>query len=378
MIYLDNNATTRLLPEVKSCLFSALNTDFGNPSSSHSYGVEAQNTLWGSREEIAKVLNCQPEQLVFTSGGSESNTQIIQSVLKREKGTLLFTAVDHSSIIANFEALEEQGWEVITITCDEYGLICLDELRGQLEQYNPVFVSIGWVNSETGVIQPIEKIAEVVKASGALFHTDAAQFIGRGVVDLSKLDIDFLSFTGHKFHSLKGVGAIYSKDLDSLRSLIQGGSQENSLRAGTENLLGIISMAEALKLRYGALQEDLIYLEELRNRFEELLLKNVSGVKINGDVTSRVVNTSNVRFEGVDGRALVAQLDANVVIASQTSACTSMIPEPSKVLRTMGLTVEEAFSSLRFSFAVDNSMAEVETAVEIIENCVDRVRAFGL
>jgi len=378
MIYLDNNATTKLTPEVKKALFSAVEMDFGNPSSPHSMGDRAREIIRDSREKTSKHLKCSPDELIFTSGGTEANTLILQSIaqLAPKNCVILTTPIEHSSVKKNMEQLEFRGFRVVEIDINNGGCISLSSLEQAIVKHDPFFISIAWANNETGVIQPLEEIAQICNKYGVLIHTDAAQFIGKSKIDLKNTKIDFLSFSGHKIHALQGVGCVYARDLKNIFPLIHGGDQENEKRAGTENVIGIVSLGAAIEDRYNNLDNSLTHLKNLRDLFEELILKTIEDTHINGISENRVVNTSNILFKYADGRALIAQLDNEDVIASQTSACTSMIPEPSYVLRAMGLSVDDAFSSVRFSFAVDNTIEDVKNAVRIIKNCIQRIRTF--
>ena len=377
-IYFDNNATTRLLPEVREALHNIIDTPFGNPSSPHSYSDYSRSILQKSRGYISQFLKCFPDQIIFTSGASESNTTIFNALsLKPDtKHSIITTPSEHSSVTENCRFLGFRDTDIRVLQINRSGVISLTELADLIEECTPTLISIGWASNETGVIQPIKEITEICKIKGILFHTDASQYIGRGEIDLSAENIDFLSFTGHKLHSPQGIGCLYVKNPDSMHCLIRGGEQEHGLRAGTENIIGIAGLGKAINLRMRTLDQSLKKLKKLRNHFEKSIVSSIPNVIINGVMEERTPNTSNITFSGIDGRALLAQLDIAGVICSQTSACTSMIPEPSETLRAMGLSVDEAFSSLRFSFAVDNTMDEVDRACVLIKEKIEVIRKF--
>jgi cysteine desulfurase len=378
-IYLDNNATTHPLPEVISTISEVVNGHYGNPSSPHTLGTEARGIIRSAREQTASFLGCEESSIIFTSGASEGNNTVLQSILgwKGRPKTILTTEVEHKSILQTCEFLETQGCSIYYCPIQEDGLINLEALEKILTENDISLVSVGWANNETGVIQPMEEIIQISKNAGTFVHTDGVQVLGKVPVNLSEINVDFFTFSGHKVHSLQGIGGIYARDKKQIRSLIWGGDQENDKRAGTENLVGIASLGAALKLRRGNLHESIQYMKKLRDTFEEEISSSIKDVTINGLPDKCLVNTSNLHFKGVDGRALLAQLDINGIICSQSSACTSQRPEPSYVLKAMGLTEDEAFSSIRFSFSVENTIRDVEIAVTIIGEKVKHLRKFA-
>ncbi|MBD3330543.1 aminotransferase class V-fold PLP-dependent enzyme [Candidatus Peregrinibacteria bacterium] len=375
-IYFDNNATTKLIPPVIEEVTKIINTSYGNPSSSHTMGDFGRNLIQNAKEEIARFLNTKSKKIIFTSGCSESNSTILQSILvwRETNKTIITSPIEHSSVLKNCEYLETQGVKIIFTPIEKDGIIKLDDLEDILKMNPNSLLSIGWVNNETGIIQPIEQISKLAKKYNCLIHSDAAQMVGRGKINLNEIDLDFLSFTGHKLHAPKGIGIIYAKNPSFIRPLIWGGEQEFDKRAGTENLIGIGGLYAAVKERANDFENAILHLRTLRDKFEEMILQNIPDVFVNGCTGARVPNTTNLGFKGIDGRALVAQLDLAGIICSQTSACTSMIPEPSYVLQAMGLNEDEAFSSIRFSFGIDNDESEINFAVNEIKNKVDRIR----
>ncbi len=374
-IYLDNNATTRPLPEVREAMLAILGDDFGNPSSAHSSGERARTRLLAAREALAGLLNVSSESMVFTGTGTEANNVVLRSFFT--PGTpgqrLVTTPIEHSSIIKTADWLEQQNVQVDYLPVDAEGRVDPQTVTNFLSQPADL-VSIQWVNNETGVIQPVEEIAGICSRAAVPFHTDAAQAVGKIPIDLEDSEIAFLTLTAHKFNGPQGIGAIYMKETRSLKPIVFGGPQEHGLRAGTENLPGIVGLGVAARLRHEGLEESLDHLSHLRRHFEARVLDKVPAVLVNGGRAERAVNTSNLLFLGLDGQALVARLDEAGIRCSQSSACTNQRPEPSYVLRKMGLSESDAYSSVRFSFAVDNTLEEVNIAAAAVVRLCELLR----
>ncbi len=373
-VYLDNNATTPPLPEVRAAVLNAL-AAFGNPSSSHTAGERARGQLREARSSLASLLGCGPASIVFTSGATEANNTVLRSFSGLGR-RIVSTRVEHSSVLAALDRCSREGTDVVLLPVGRSGLIDPDDLRRALAE-EAALVSVQWVNSETGVVQPIEEIGRLCAAAGVPFHTDAAQAVGKLPVSLRDLPLDYASIAGHKFHAPVGVGALYVRPGAALQGLLDGGDQESGLRAGTENVPGIAGMGCAARLRQESLDETIARLGSLRDRLEREIMDRCGGVTVNGDTRTRVCNTTNLLFHGVDGEALVARLDQRGVRCSQSSACTNQRPEPSHVLRAMGLSEEEAYGSVRFSLSVLNDAEEVEAACAAVAEEVHRVRAFS-
>lgn len=373
-VYLDNNAATAALAPVARVVADALIEGFGNPSSPHGRGDAAQRRLERARGIVADLLGAEPEQIVFVSGGTEANN----AVLALRPSLLITSAVEHASILAPARRLAAEGCRVVVIDVDHAGCVRLGALEEALRaraEAGACLVSIQWTNSETGVVQPVEEIARLCRRHGALFHTDAAQAVGRLPMDLQHLSADFLTFSGHKLHAPPGTGALFVRRPGSFAPFILGGGQEAGLRSGTPNLPGILGLAVAVEERARDLPNAIARLTGLRDAFEAGILAVVPDVVINGASAERVGNTSNLRFAGIDGQALLAALDRAGLRCSQASACSSGRPEPSHVLRAMGLTEGEAYASLRFSFSLLNTMSDVDFAVAAIRDAVARLRA---
>lgn len=373
--YFDNNATTRPLPEVVDAMVEILGARFGNASSAHSGGEAARQVLAKARASVADLVGAESEQIVFTSSGTEANNMaMLSGVVGNPSLGLLTSTIEHSSVVKMADNMENQGIDVYRLAPTGAGLIDVDSVAKAISNKKPALVSVQWVNSETGVIQPIGEIAALCKDAGVLFHTDAAQAVGKLTVAVSEVDADFLTFTAHKFHGPAGIGVVYARDPASLKPVIHGGDQEDGLRAGTENLAGIIGTGVAADIRKQGLSSIARSLTDLRDTFELNLRSEFSWIDVNGSTRSRVCNTSNLHFSGIDGQALMARLDAIGVHCSQSSACTNLRPEPSYVLREMGLSEDEAYSSVRFSFGVYNTVAEVKDATSRIVPIIQQLR----
>ena len=368
-IYLDNNATTRVLPEVVNAVARAMRDGYGNPSSVHGAGSRARTRLLEAREQVAASVSAQPEQVLFTSGASEANNLVIQSLLDGPMNgyRLVTSVIEHSSIRATAEALARSGHEVVTVPVDDNGLVSEDALVDAIVP-SRTLVSIQWANNETGVVQPIARLVDLARGLGALFHTDAVQAVGKIHVDLTVVPVDFMSVSAHKVHGPLGVGALVTQDRRLLTPLVFGGSQEHSLRPGTENVPGIVGFGIALSLRTARFGAISLLTQDMRDAFESALLGRGVVRQFNGAMAERLPNTSNVLFLDVDGEALVIRLDQAGVRCSQSSACTNRRPEPSYVLRAMGLTEADAYASVRFAFSEFNSMRDVNDAVEAISS----------
>ena len=367
-IYLDNNATTRMLPDVCEAIGLVARSSASNASSAQSSGDLNRTVLRQARADVARLAGCEPENLFFTSGGTEANNWVLRNAIKlvgSQRCRIITTPVEHSSVLRSCEAIKEDGAIVEYVPVDDTGTVDVVALAKLLEDVTAL-VSVQWVNNETGVIQPIEEIAKACQDRGVLFHTDAAQAIGKLEVDLGTTPVDFLTLSAHKWHGPSGVGAMYARTPRLLQPLLYGGDQEQGIRAGTENILGLAGAGRAARIRADHFSEDCTHMFKLRDRFERALAEEIPSICVNGQLAKRVCNTSNIRFSGIDGQAMLAQLDCRGVYCSQGSACESMRPEPSHVLRAMGLSEQEAYSSIRFSFSPLNTIAEVHQAVKAI------------
>ncbi|MFP4378031.1 MAG: cysteine desulfurase family protein [Spirochaetales bacterium] len=376
MIYLDNNGTTFLLDEVKDRMFAALTEPLGNPATKSASGERAAEYLREAREQTARLIGAEPEQIVFTSSGSESNASVVRGTL-RDSGRRAFVTseIEHASIRELCEQLRLERVDVRIAGTRPDGTVDLDHLL-ELVDCDVALVSLQSINNETGVIQPVVEACETAHSVGALFHTDAAQAVGKSHFSVADASYDYVTFTAHKLHGPAGVGFMYSRaGWEGLPALVTGGSQEFGVRGGTHNLIGIIGAGEAARQRFSRLSESTEHMKRLRDMFEALVLEGLSFCGVNGGRASRVGNTSNLLFDGIDGKALFAQLQGAGIECSQSSACTAQYPEPSRVLRAMGLDYHQAFSSIRFSFGVTNTEAEVLTAAEMVVEKAKQIQA---
>jgi cysteine desulfurase len=372
-IFLDNNATTPPLPEVVEAMASTLRSCWGNPSSNSNSGEEARSCLRVAREQIGNLLAVDPERIIFTSGGTEANNLAFRLALRSApvgRRRIILSGVEHASILELQPSLQEQGYQVTVVEAEPSGQIQFEKIH-KLADQSTALISVQWVNNETGIIQPIEQIRKICRSQGICFHSDVSQAVGKIPFPANSPIADFSTVTAHKFHGPKGVGAVILPNppsaLLAASSLFSGGQQESGIRPGTENLAGIVGFGVAARIRKLRLADAVLHMAALRNRFEQALIQRHPKIKINGDTANRICNTSNLRFPEINGEALVNALNLCGVECSQSSACTSARPEPSHVLTSMGLTEDEAYSSVRFSFSAVNTMDEVERAIELVD-----------
>ncbi len=367
-IYLDNNASSRVLPEVLEKTFEVLKLG-GNPSSPHSCGKTIRDIVENSRNRLAFFVGADPDEIVFTSSGTEANNMALRSLhpkAGRRKMKIVTTSVEHSSVKKTCSSLKLDGAEIICVSVDGDGIADMGAMEKHIED-GADLVSFQWVNNETGVIQDIETVVELCRQNGVTVHTDAAQAPGKLPVDLGALGVDLATLTGHKFNALQGCGAIFVKDKMILNQMLFGGFQEGGFRPGTENIAGIKSMGEAAGIRGRDIAGAAKHLAEMRDFFEGEIIGSTPGSRINGSPEKRAPNTANIMFRGIDGAKMTAVLDSLGVKCSQSSACTTSDPSPSYVLTEMGLSEQEAGSSIRFSFGVDNTIEEARKAANIVK-----------
>ncbi len=376
-IYLDNNATSPPLRAVQEAVLEAMQHTCGNPSSAHAAGDAARGIVESARREIASLIGAAPTQIFFFSGGTEANNTVLHSAAHYGKGPnhIISSMVEHPSILRALESLACRGTEVTLVDVNAKGRVSLPDLSTALQR-GAQLVSIQWANNETGTIQPIEEIAALCLKYCAPFHCDAAQAVGRVPMSFGNTHVDYLTFSGHKLHGPIGVGGLAVREPSTLRPLLHGGSQEHGLRPGTENVPALAGFAEAARQRRLNLQTSIDRLAELRDFFEQEVLRRIPTALVNGSRDHRLVNTTSIRFPGIDGQALVARLDQDGVRCSQSSACTNARPEPSHVLKAMGLTETEAYESLRFSVSVENTLEELREAVGILEGVHKQLAQF--
>jgi cysteine desulfurase len=377
-IYLDNNSTTRPDPDVIRAVTEFLSRNPGNPSSVHSSGRRAREALENARTAVARLIGADASEIVFTSGGTESNNMALFGVATaRGDGCHIVTAkTEHSSILEPCRRLEESGVRVTYLPVDTNGIVDLEALRSAVTR-DTVLISIAYANNETGVIQPVREIAEIASRNNVLFHTDAVQAAGKIPLDVNRDGADLLSLSAHKFHGLKGTGALYVRKGVTISSIIYGGGQERGFRSGTENAPGIVAMGESAAIALDKLDETARRIESLRDLLHEGIERRFPWVKINGHLTRRLPNTLNLCFRDISGEEIVAFLDKDGICVSTGSACASGQPEPSHVLLAMGLTEQEARSSVRFSLGRETSGEDIERTVEAVTRVIGRYRELG-
>ena len=376
-VYADNAATTKISKKALEVMMSASEKYYGNPSSLHSAGQEAAEQLFYAREKIAGHINAKSSREVyFTSGGSEADNQAILSIAengkKKGKNHIISSAFEHHAVLHTLKKLEKQGFEVTLLDVHKNGVVDPAELESAIKE-ETCLVTIMFANNEIGTIQPIKEIGRICKEKGVLFHTDAVQAAGHVPIDVQELNIDLLSLSAHKFHGPKGVGALYCRNGILLHNLIEGGAQERSKRAGTENLPAILGMAEALDEACANMQKNAEYVTNLRNRLIEGLSEIPHSV-VNGDVQNRLPGNVNLCFEGIEGESLLLLLDMKGIAASSGSACTSGSLDPSHVLLAIGLPHEVAHGSLRLTFSEENTMEEIEYIIKEVPQIVEYLR----
>jgi len=375
VVYLDNNATTRVAEEVFEEMKPYLTENYGNASSMHKFGGRLRHKIDHARQQAAALLGCEPDEIIFTSGGTESDTTALRGVLERsgQKQHLITTRVEHPAVRTTAKHLQKHGYRLTELPVDRYGRLDLDQLTKALTE-DTALVSIMFANNETGVIFPIDKIARIVKSKEALFHTDAVQAIGKVPVNLKDTPIDLLSISGHKLHAPKGVGILYVRRGTSVAPLLVGGHQEFGMRAGTENIAGIVALGKACELAQQNLAEENQRVRALRDRLEKELLQKCPDARVNGDIEARLPNTANISFEYVEGEAILLLLDQVGIAASSGSACTSGSLEPSHVLRAMGIPFTAVHGSIRFSLSRYTTDKEIDCVIEHTPGIVKRLR----
>jgi cysteine desulfurase len=374
-IYFDNNATTKVADEVLEEIKPYFCDLYGNPSSMHTFGGQIGIKIREAREKTAALLGCDPSEIIFTGCGTESDNTAIKGTLVAHpnKRKVITTRVEHPAVLSVCRDLENQGYTVVELAVDKKGRLNLSELESQLDD-NTAIVTIMFANNETGVVFPVEKIAEMVKSKDIVFHTDAVQAVGKIPINLSKSNIDLLSLSGHKLHAPKGVGILYVRKGTRLAPFMLGGHQEGGRRAGTENVPGIIGLGKACELAMQNFDQENRKVKSLRDKLEKAILKKCPDCMVNGDTESRLPNTSNISFEFIEGESILLMLDRFGICASSGSACTSGSLEPSHVLRAMGVPFTAAHGSIRFSLSRYNTEEEVNYTVEKIPPIIARLR----
>ncbi|MCX7946683.1 MAG: cysteine desulfurase NifS [Hydrogenophilus sp.] len=378
-IYLDNNATTRVADEVLTAMLPYFTEQYGNPSSIHAFGNKVARALKEARVQVQQLLGAAHDsEIIFTSGGTESNNTAIRSALQAypQRKRIITTVVEHPAVLNLCKALQQQGYRVDYLPVDRYGRIDLDLYRALLAP-DVAIVSVMWANNETGTLFPVEEMAEMARAAGVLFHTDAVQAAGKIPIDLKHTAIDMLSLSGHKFHAPKGIGVLYVRRGVRFHPLLLGGHQERGRRAGTENSAAIVGLGVAAVLAREALPYEMTAVKNLRDRLEQGILAQVPNVLVMGDPVNRLPNTTNIAFEYIEGEAILLLLNQHGIAASSGSACTSGTLEPSHVMRAMGIPHTAAHGTIRFSLSRFNTEAEIDRVLEVVPEIVRKLRALS-
>ena len=375
-VYLDNNATTRVAPEVRDAMAPFFGELYGNPSSMHAFGGQVAKHLESAREEVARFLNCDPEEVIFTSCATESDNTAIRGTAEfyGRETKIITTAVEHPAVLQPCRRLKAQGHEVVELPVDSVGQIDLDQLRSELKGTKNALVSVMWANNETGTAFPVEEVASICKEYGAIFHTDAVQAAGKAPVDVKKVPVDLLAMSGHKFHAPKGIGLLYVRKGTKLKPFMLGGHQESGRRAGTENVPYIVGLAKACELARVGMEEESAKLTALRDRLEAGILASCPNVRVNGDRAHRLPNTLNVSFEYIEGEAIAYRLSDLGICISTGSACASGSLDPSHVIRAMGVPFIAVHGSVRFSLGRYNTDEDIDYVLEKLPPVIRELR----
>ena len=374
-VYLDNNATTRVAPEVTEAMLPFFRDLWGNPSSMHHFGGQVQRFIEDARTSVATLIGAEdPSEIVFTSCGTESNNMAVYGAAEAlgPQTRIITSRVEHPAVLSPCRHFQEHGYEIEEIGVDESGQLHIDELAEALRK-GPSLVSTMWANNETGVVFPTEEICQMVKQAGGVFHTDAVQATGKLPINVSRVPIDMLSLSGHKLHAPKGVGALYIRRGTKLKTFMMGGHQENGRRAGTENVPYIVGLGKACQLARQTLVPEAV-IAALRDKLEAGLLASCPDATVNGDRVNRLPNTTNMSFQYIEGEAILYHLSDLGVAASSGSACTSGSLEPSHVIRAMGVPFTSAHGSIRFSLSRYTTEDEIDYVIEKMPTIVDRLR----
>ena len=377
-VYLDNNATTKVAPEVLEAMLPYFDQLYGNPSSMHSFGGQVMQQVRKAREQIAALLGASPQEIIFTSCGTESDNAAIRSALAScpDKKHIVTSRVEHPAVRALCAHLATQGYRVTELPVDGEGRLDMQQYRRSLTP-DTAIVSLMWANNETGVIFPIEKAAQMARERRILFHTDAVQAVGKIPINLADTPIDMLSLSGHKLHAPKGIGVLYVRKGTKFSPFMVGGHQERGRRGGTEATSSIIGLGVAAELAQKKMDIENTFVKGLRDRLENTILNTVANTKVNGDRENRLPNTTNISFEFVEGEGILLMMDEFGICASSGSACTSGSLQPSHVLRAMGVPFTMAHGSIRFSLSVYNTDEEIDFVIEKLPPIIDTLRSMS-
>jgi cysteine desulfurase len=374
-VYLDNNATTRVAPEVREAMLPFFDELWGNPSSMHTFGGQVKKHIDTAREQVADLIGAKPQEVFFTSCGSESDNMAIRGVLEAQGGQphLITSCVEHPAVLSVCRYFAKRGHPLTELPVDNKGQLDLDHLRNAISDHTGL-VTIMAANNETGVLFPIEDIVEITKNRGVIFHTDAVQLVGKLPINLSEIPIDLLTIAGHKLHAPKGIGVLYIREGTKINPLIIGGHQERGKRAGTENVPYIVGLGKACELVKTHMKDEQTRVAALRDRLEKGILESCPDTSVNGDREHRLPNTTNISFEFIEGESILLLMDEVGIAASSGSACTSGSLEPSHVIRAMGVPFTRAHGSTRFSLSRYNTDEDIEHTLKHLPGIIDRLR----
>ena len=378
-IYFDHAATTPTDPVIAKRVVEYMTDFFGNPGSVHWFGRQGRQAVDEAREQVAKLINAQPNEIFFTSGGTESDNIALKGIAyaNRSRGNHIITsAIEHHAVLEPCEELKKEGFDITVLPVDEFGLVDVEAVKAAIKP-ETILISVMFANNEVGTIQPIAEIGALAKEKGIYFHTDSVQAVGNWPIDVKAMNIDLLTMSGHKFNAPKGIGALYVRKGVRLRSIIQGGGQERHLRPGTENVPGIVGLGMAAEKARTGLDEKIRFTTQLRNRLLDGILAKVPDIKLNGHPTKRLPGNVNVSVIYVEGESLLLNLDMKGIAASSGSACTSGSLDPSHVLLAMGLDHATAHGSLRLTLGADNTEADVDYFLEVFPAIVERLRSMS-
>jgi cysteine desulfurase len=374
-IYLDNNATTQVAPEVLEEMIPYFGDLYGNPSSMHTFGGQIHRKIEEARARVASLIGAEPEEIVFTSCGTESDNTAIMSGIETypDRRHIITTKVEHPAVLNFCRHLSRKGYRVTFLPVDRLGRLDMEMFSRSVDE-DIAIVSIMYANNETGTIFPIKEIGGFLRERGILFHTDAVQAVGKLPINVREIPVDMLSISGHKLHAPKGIGALYVRRGTRFYPYLIGGHQEKGRRAGTENVASIIGLGKACELAGANLEKERVYVSSLRDRLERALLQSCPDTTVNGDIEHRLPNTTNIGFEYVEGEAILLRMDEHGICASSGSACTSGSLQPSHVLRAMGVPFNAIHGSIRFSLSRYNTEAEIESVTEILPSIIRELR----
>ena len=376
MIYFDNAASTVVHPEVVKAMLPYFDVQYGNPSSIHQFGRKAKNAIQKARKQVAALIGAEPNEIIFTSGGTESNNTVLMGITssRPEQNHVITSSIEHEAILQPCKQYEKIGYKITYIPVDEHGIVDSDEISSSINSHT-IIVSIMFANNEVGTIQPIKEISKICKKYQVPFHTDAVQAVGKVPINVKELDVDALSISSHKINGPKGIGALFIKKGLTIDPQILGGGQENGMRSGTENVASIVGFGKACEIAKEKLNENISHFQTLHSSMLSRIVKEIPHVKLNGHSEKRIFNNIHLTFLGVNGEDLIIKLDEHGIAASTGSACSVHTQKASHVLKAMGFNHEQITGSLRISFGYMNTLDEIDQAVEILKKVVAELRS---